>query len=912
MQELPNILIVDDTSSNIKYLEMVLKALDVNLIEAASGSEALEKAKDVNLALAILDVQMPEMNGYELALLLNKERSGDKVPLIFLTASQINDQEVFKGYGSGAVDYIFKPINNNILVSKTKIFLELFEQKQKIINDAILIKKTSDELVSINAALAKSEEKYRSYIDNAPDCVFVTDEIGKIIEVNEAALRLSGYSKNDLLKMSFEKMLLKESINVAVEQFKKVMETGFSKSDLLFEQKNGKKRWIDMEVVKLPNFRLLAFAKDITKRKEMEESLRNYQIELEMQNQELLSARDKAQEASAKYTTLYDFAPSGFFTLTKEGEIHELNLSGAYMLGKDRSQLRRAIFGSYLSSDTRALFNLFLKNVFDGKTKEICEMKFESDRKPPKYVHIEGVNIGDGKHCLINAIDITDRKKDEADVYQAKNLLDLIIENIPNMVFLKDAKDLQFVRINRAGEELLGILKERLIGKNDYDFFPKKQADSFIENDKNVLLYKDMIDISEEFIDTKYKGLRTLHTKKVPILNNSGEPEYLLGISEDITEQKIAAQAMKISEEKYRTMLNASPDGILLINLKGIITEVSEIGLELFGANARNEMVGKHFILFVPQSEKNIIKEIINKTILEGLAQNIELKIKKKNQSIFLSEISSTLIQDPDGAPLSFMIILRDISQRKKMETKQSHADRMANLGEMASGIAHEINQPLNIISMVVDKILFETDKTETINIEFLKIKSEKIFDNITRIRNIIDHIRAFSRVQDDYLLTTFDINSSIKNATSMIGEQLKHLGINLILQLGTHVPKILGNTYKFEQVIINVLSNAKDAVLEKKAISKEDYQMSVEIKTYKENESIIVEVTDNGIGINEIDINNIILPFYTTKTEGKGTGLGLSICYQIVKEMGGIIDITSKNLLGTKIKLVLDIKKKK
>ena len=89
------------------------------------------------------------------------------------------------------------------------------------------------------------------------------------------------------------------------------------------------------------------------------------------------------------------------------------------------------------------------------------------------------------------------------------------------------------------------------------------------------------------------------------------------------------------------------------------------------------------------------------------------------------------LIQDPDGVPLSFMIIIRDISQRKKIETKQLHADRMANLGEMASGIAHEINQPLNIISMVMDKIIFESDKTDTVDLEFLKIKSDKIFENI-------------------------------------------------------------------------------------------------------------------------------------------------------------------------------------
>jgi C4-dicarboxylate-specific signal transduction histidine kinase len=257
------------------------------------------------------------------------------------------------------------------------------------------------------------------------------------------------------------------------------------------------------------------------------------------------------------------------------------------------------------------------------------------------------------------------------------------------------------------------------------------------------------------------------------------------------------------------------------------------------------------------------------------------------------------------------MVILRDISQRKKLETKQMHADRMANLGEMASGIAHEINQPLNIISLVMDKILFESAKTETIEYEFLKKKSDKIFENITRMRNIIDHIRAFSRSHEEYVLTAFDVNTSIENATSMIMEQFKHLGIVLNVTLGKQIPQILGNTYKLEQVILNLLVNAKDAVIEKKN-KRDDYtEMIIGVESYMENTLLIVEITDNGIGISSDDIQHIILPFYTTKEEGKGTGLGLTICYQIIKEMGGTIEIQSDVVHGTIIKLLLEIQRK-
>ena len=535
----------------------------------------------------------------------------------------------------------------------------------------------------------------------------------------------------------------------------------------------------------------------------------------------------------------------------------------------------------------------------DGSVRNIFaegSMKYDKNGQPTK-------SIG-------TVQDITERIMAEKELRQANNFLDSIVENIPNLIFIKDAKALRYLRFNKAGEDLFGITKEEILGKNDYEFFSREFAEIFTDKDRDVFTLGKRIDITEETIQTHHNGTRILNTKKVPIFNDKGDPEYLLGISEDITERKMADNTLKVSEEKYRTMLNASPDGIFLIDFNGRITDVSEIGIELFGYESKKELVGKHFLSFVPAEGKKTVMDIITKTMNEGIAQNIEMRIRKKNNSLFLSEASSTLIQGADGKPFSFMIIIRDISFRKKMETKQIHADRMANLGEMASGIAHEINQPLNIISMVMDKILFETARTETVDVNFLKLKSDKIFENITRIRNIIDHVRAFSRSHDDYVLTAFDINGSIENAASMIAEQFKHLVISLSLNLNRQIPQLIGNTYKFEQVIVNLLTNAKDAVIEKKNQPEGCSELLVEIRTYLENQSLIVEIIDNGIGIGNEDFHNIMLPFYTTKEEGKGTGLGLSICYQIIKEMNGTIDISSNKSDGTIIKLVLEIQK--
>lgn len=784
MKTLPNILIVDDILENLIFLEAILESKEVNIISALSGDDALEKSNGTELALAILDVHMPGMNGYELAIKINQDRSEFKVPVMFLTAIHNDEMHTAKGYSSGAVDYLSKPVQRHIILSKVDVFLDLYNQKETIIRNASILKETSNELVRVNKALKKSEEKYRNYIESAPDGVFVSDEKGMYIEVNEAVCNITGYSREELLKMSVADILPEWSYKDEISQFEKVHGSTNNTPDLLFLHKNGTKGWWNIQAVKISETNVLGFIREITLRKEMEKTLKTQKIQREIQNVEINRAKQQAEFVAQKYNALYDFAPTGYFTLSYEKTILELNHSGALLLGKQRRKLIGNHFGLYITRSTLVVFNDFFENVFKNKVKQICEVLLETENNQPKYVHIEGMVESNSKQCLLNIVDITGYKQIEL--------------------------------------------------------------------------------------------------------------------------------TSKISEEKYKTILNSSPDGVFLINPKGIIIEVSEIGVELLGADKRNELIGKHILNFVPSVEKKSIRLITEKTLNEGLSQNIELIIEKKNHTLLLGEISSTLIQDVDGKPLSFMIIIRDISQRKKMETKQIHADRMANLGQMAAGIAHEINQPLNIISLVLDKILFESVKTETIDIEFFKSKTDKIFENILRIRNIIDHVRAFSRSSDDYLFSDFDINKSIENATSMILEQFKHLEITLDLQLEQKLPSIVGNTFQFEQVIINMLSNAKDALLDKKSRHEDFFDMTIGIKTQHSNQKLIVEVTDNGIGIQNEDRNKIMLPFYTTKEEGKGTGLGLTICYQIIKEMGGIIDISSEEFGGTNVKIILDPQRKK
>ncbi len=164
MNQLPNLLIVDDTETNLVLLEAVTKEMELNLIKANGAIEALEKTRGVELALAIIDVRMPIIDGFELARKLNECRSDSKVPIIFLTANY--DRDAVEGYDSGAVDYLYKPLHSRILQSKINVFLDLFNQKQKIIRNTELLKESSDELKKSLEQLhnlAKYTEKAKEY-----------------------------------------------------------------------------------------------------------------------------------------------------------------------------------------------------------------------------------------------------------------------------------------------------------------------------------------------------------------------------------------------------------------------------------------------------------------------------------------------------------------------------------------------------------------------------------------------------------------------------------------------------------------------------------------------------------------------------------------------------------------------------
>jgi len=244
---------------------------------------------------------------------------------------------------------------------------------------------------------------------------------------------------------------------------------------------------------------------------------------------------------------------------------------------------------------------------------------------------------------------------------------------------------------------------------------------------------------------------------------------------------------------------------------------------------------------------------------------------------------------------------------RKQNEQQQIivHQASLTSLGELAAGIAHEIKQPLQSISLASESLGMEIAETRP-DMRFMAGTVKEILEDIKRIKFIINEISNFSRGQQDSFIEAFDANNRIKNAYSLARTRFSNHMIDVIFNLDENLPDIVGNPYKFEQVMVNFLNNAKDAIEEK--AGKVDFDKQMLVKSFTDGQYVVIEVTDNGAGVPENIKTNIFLPFFTTKPLGKGTGLGLSISLGIIKEMNGFIELESEEMKGTTMRVKIPV----
>lgn len=434
-------------------------------------------------------------------------------------------------------------------------------------------------------ALRESEERFRNLMEFIPGVsIQGYKPDGTVVYWNKASETVYGYTAREALGKDLADLIIPEDLKPLFYEglglAKEINTCGefMPPGELLLLHKDGRlvpvysiHTCVNVEG-KEPTFFCIDF--DLSERKRIEDELR---------------------ESEEKYRELVEHANSIILHWTRDGQITFLNEFGQQFFGYSETEIiGRHVVGTIVPEtertgrDLRPLMDQICADprAFENNINEnICR---NGERVWIAWTNKANLDSqGQVTGILSIGTDITKRKQAEEELRRTNNLLDMIIENIPNMIFLKDAKDLRFVRFNQAGENLLGYSREQLLGKCDYDFFPKQQADSFTEKDRKVLRGKRVVDIPQESLLTANRGTRILHTKKVPLFDADGEPEYLLGISEDITERKQADEERRRLEERLQRAEKMEALGTLaggvahdLNNVLGIVVGYSELLLD--------------------------------------------------------------------------------------------------------------------------------------------------------------------------------------------------------------------------------------------------------------------------------------------------------------------------------------------
>ncbi|MCI4442125.1 MAG: PAS domain S-box protein, partial [Lentimicrobium sp.] len=392
-----------------------------------------------------------------------------------------------------------------------------------------------------------------------------------------------------------------------------------------------------------------------------------HQVELEMQNEELLTAKIKAETDAEKYTNLYDFAPSGYFTLSKEGEIMELNFRGATLLGKERSFLLNKRFEIFVSDKTRPKFNLFLEEIFNSKTKQTCEINLAIVPNNPTYVYLSGIVNDDDEQCLVTMLDISQIKKAEKEtrinIEKYRTLFETNRDSITIFRIESDGNLGKFIETNKATTTLFGYTKEEILTLNikDIEIVSDKKLKKRIE----TFLSKGSI--SFETIIKNKKGNQRNVEVEATLINYLDEPA-VMNITRDITEQKQLQNNIKNANESLTTILEAIPDLLFEVNLEGRIFHYQAHREDLLASDP-SAFMGNLFQNVIPANAANICIEAILEASNKGWSTGKQYSLDLP-QGKHWFELSVSPIKETENTEQHFILLARDITDRKIADEK--------------------------------------------------------------------------------------------------------------------------------------------------------------------------------------------------------------------------------------------------
>lgn len=500
-----------------------------------------------------------------------------------------------------------------------------------------------------------------------------------------------------------------------------------------------------------------------------------------------------------------------------------------------------------------------------------------------------------------------------------------------NSIILRLNKKGEITFFNEYAQKFFGYTEIEILGKNvTQTIVPPEE----LSTRRNLSTLIDTIfNNPQQFSYHENENLRKTGERvwiawnNRPIFDATGNIVEMLCVGTDITTRKTSEEALRESERKYRYIFEESPAGCIIIGSDGLMKEVNKTFIETLGYR-REELIGQKALEYVIESQRDSVAKRISSYFNGQTCPELDVHIFSKNRSIRVIRFSGrTALLMENGQPYAVLISGVDVTSRLQMEMLNAQnqrrlvqADKMATLGVLVSGVAHEINNPNNFILLNSNNILDIWKDLEhhldhklkndgdffLAGLPYSEIRNDikplisGISEGAERIRRIVQSLKDFARKDPGNLDESVDVNAAVENSVIILSNLLKKSTNSFKLQYGSGIPVVRGNFQQIEQVIINLINNACQALT--------CVTQGISLTTFfdVEKNNVIIEVHDEGKGILPEHLKYIFDPFFTTKRDYGGTGLGLSISYKIIKDHRGELIFDSACAKGTTARIEL------